>query len=56
MALVSGLEVIPGSLGQKLCSPHHVRPLMKILANYKSDCGFINLVSTLIAFVGFSST
>ena len=42
-ALGSGQAVLPGSLGQELSSPHHVRLVTKVLMNYTSDGGIVNL-------------
>lgn len=47
-ALGSGHALITGSFGQKLSSPHHVRPLTKVLGNHityrmvaSSTCSFL---------------
>lgn len=37
------LEIISGSLGQGLFSPHQERPLSKEITNCTSDDGFMNL-------------
>jgi len=41
-ALLSRQTILPGSLGQELSLPHHVRVVTKVLMNHTSDNGIVN--------------